>query len=338
MEPLNSSRRSGNLASLPSVSFVIPVRNPGQLLDTVLRSLDELDYEHSLLDAVIVDDYSATPVSISQGSTTIGMRVLRSPSNVGFYACANLGVARAEGDVIVFLSDDLFPEKNFLREALKAMTSDATIAGVRCYVFTDFSRFMPPLYSAPVGLHPPVYRKEAFRLAGGFDHHFRSRGDSDLELRILALGLKIVDCSDSKLYHPLRKLTAATLADYTSRHQYEALLLAKHPETPKRLLGGALTRPIYGSFSPVGIIVALGTALVALLAAFGVPPIQILLFLAIAYCGFHTITAVWLKASKRDRRIGLRDLVEYPPKSLIFVLALMLGRISGSIRYRKLVL
>jgi GT2 family glycosyltransferase len=197
---------------------------------------------------------------------------------------------------------------------------------------------MPPLYSAPVGLHPLVYRKEAFRLAGGFDHHFRSRGDTDLELGILALGLKIVDCPESKLYHPLRKLTVATLADYARRHQYEALLVAKHSETPKKLLGGALTRPIYGSFSPVGIIVAFAIALVALFPALGVTPVQILLFLAIAYCGFHTTVAVWLKASKRRRRIGWIDLVEYPPKSLIFVLALMLGRICGAIRYRKLVL
>jgi GT2 family glycosyltransferase len=325
------------LASLPSVSFVIPVRNPVEL-DRALRSLDELDYEHSLLDAVIVDDYSTIPVSISQGTATIGIRVLRSSRNVGFYACANLGVAHAQGDVIVFLAHDLFPEENFLREALRALESDPKIAGVRCYVFTDFSRFMPPLYSAPIGLHPLVYRKEAFHLAGGFDHHFRSRGDSDLELRILALGLKIVDCPESKLYHPLRKLTIATLADYTRRHQYEALLVAKHPETPKRLLGGALTRPRYCNFSPAGIIVVFGTALLVLLAVLGITPMQILLFLAIAYCCFHTTVAVWLKASKRPRRMHLRDFVEYPPKSLIFVLALMLGRISGAIRYRKIVL
>jgi hypothetical protein len=61
-------------------------------------------------------------------------------------------------------------------------------------------------------------------------------------------------------------------------------------------------------------------------------------FLAIAYRGFQPIVAVWLKASKRHRRTGLRDLVEYPLKSLIFVLALMLGRICGFITYRKLVL
>jgi len=321
---------------LPTVTVVIPVKDPGELLNELLESLFDLDYDHNLLEIIVIDDCSDVPVHLVLPDQSIRAHLVRVPKNVGYYACANMGIKSAQGDIFVRCDHDTFPDRHFLKRAVDTLAFSSNAAGVRCLVSTNSAGLLPPLYFAPVGMHLLVYRRQPLERIGGFDPRFRSRGDSDVELRFIELGFKIMDCPESKLFHPLRKLTLSTLLDYARRRQYDSLLLAKHPHCDKRVLGGLLTKPRYGNLSFAGISAIGGVVAIAFLLGLGVPIADILMLLGLVYLCFHLTTTLWLCLSRKNVAIGASDAIEYPAKSLLFVVAVLIGRMLGSVRYRRL--
>lgn len=95
-----------------TVSICIPTHNPGPGLARMLRCLDAQTYPADLIEIVIGDDRSASPVVVPDGLRH-RVSVVRCDHDLAFGA----GVARhaaataASGDILMFLDADVIPER-----------------------------------------------------------------------------------------------------------------------------------------------------------------------------------------------------------------------------------
>jgi hypothetical protein len=75
-------------------------------------------------------------------------------------------------------------------------------------------------------------RRSALEAVGGFDEAFDSawREDSELQFKLLRLGIAITPCPEALIVHPLRPAPwYASLRD-ERKNRYDALLYRKHPD------------------------------------------------------------------------------------------------------------
>ena len=143
----------------PAVSVVIPYFEQQQQLDLVLTGLAAQTHPLSRLQVIVADDGSARPPVVASGGP-LDVTVVRQPDR-GFRAAAarNLGAARADGDVLVFLDGDTVPAPDFVQELVRlpALTGDALVVGRREHV--DFSGWTGPrLRDWLTGSAPPPPR------------------------------------------------------------------------------------------------------------------------------------------------------------------------------------
>ena len=114
--------RRGGVASL-SVSVVIPTKNRPRDLQATIESL--LAQTRPPNEIIVVDQSSAksftTPI-------TIPLRYIHDPRIGGLAEAKNAAMKTAQGDIWVFLDDDVILEPQFLEELLAAYSPD--VAGV----------------------------------------------------------------------------------------------------------------------------------------------------------------------------------------------------------------
>lgn len=104
-----------------SVSIIIPSYNrPTQILDCVM-SLAKIDYPPHLLDIIVVDDGSPTPITSTLDGIDIKfpLQVIRQ-ENQGISAARNTGIAQATGDLILFTDDDCRPDAQMINALVSA--------------------------------------------------------------------------------------------------------------------------------------------------------------------------------------------------------------------------
>lgn len=112
------------------VSVVMPVYNAGDTLREALVSLTEQDYPSRLYEVIIVDDGSV------DGSDKIAEQfgiILIKQRHQGSGAARNLGINRAQGDVIILLDADCVAGRDWISRHVRARRSSqnaACIGGV----------------------------------------------------------------------------------------------------------------------------------------------------------------------------------------------------------------
>ena len=145
----------------------------------------------------------------------LGAAIVPMGTNRGFAAAVNRAVARAEGEVLALLNDDLVPRAGFLSALVEPVANGAVMAagvllqydrthliesagvevdttfGAHDYLRDEpveiLERPLPPPLS-PCGA-AAAYRLDAFRSVGGFDEGFFAYfEDLDLTLRLRAEG------------------------------------------------------------------------------------------------------------------------------------------------------
>jgi len=330
---------------LPLASIILPVKDGTNTLLKALKKLEALDYPKDKLEIILINDNSSISVNdqlhgnLNNLKKNINLFVFRMPTNLGYYACMNYGIRKSKGKIIVLYAHDLFADKSFLKQAVRALDPNGDIGGVRCKVETNFEHLMPPLYFAPVGMYPLVYRKDIFDKVGLFDERFRSRGDSDFEFRVLKSNLQIVDCPSSVVFHPLRKLNLRTLVDYAKRRQYDILLYAKHPHMSQRILGGLLTGPLLGPLSPTGmILIILALIMLTVSTMYGNLLLPLIASVALVYVIGVASAAFLLNKVFPKRKISIKDRLEYGFWASLFLLAISFGRAYGMLKFRRFLL
>lgn len=242
-------------------SVVIPTY---QRKDTVLRSVAALA-EQTLRDfeVVVAVDGSTdgTAEALRRLGTNFPLRIVEQ-SNQGRAAAVNAGAAASEGELILFLDDDMRGDPRLLEEHERSHREGADVVmgdlpldpdspnnllswGVGWWARNRCERLSDP--EAEIGIADLLtgqlsISRQAFESVGGFDVSFTRDGlfggeDLDLGYRLVKAGYRLVfnPGAISYQHYDVDPLAYLDRARETGRSDWE--LVAKHPELAVRLQG-----------------------------------------------------------------------------------------------------
>jgi GT2 family glycosyltransferase len=223
-----------HLPRQPLVSVLIPNRDSVALLSRCLDSIAQSSYAHCEL--VILENHSEQPETFSyyrRLEQDRRVRIVAWDKPFNYAAVNNFGAAQAQGEVLLFLNNDIEginPDwlermvKHALRPEVGAVGAklyyaDDTIqhagivvgmGGVAGHAHLHFPRSAPgymerlqiPHNCSAVTGACLMTRREVFEKAGGFDDGFvLAFNDVDLCLQIQALGYRVLWTPEAELYH-----------------------------------------------------------------------------------------------------------------------------------------
>lgn len=204
------------------ISVVIPTYNRQPILEKCLRALEMQQLSASSVvggyEVVLVDDGSTDGTLdwlAAHKEEFIHVRCFEQ-DHAGPAAARNLGVEKAQGDIIIFIDSDLVVLENFVQAHTDALVQGKEQLGsdrfftygavintcnfdnptAEPYKITDFSA----AFFATGNVAIPKHWLEQ---AGLFDTSFQLYGWEDLELgvRLKNLGLKLIKCPAAVGYH-----------------------------------------------------------------------------------------------------------------------------------------
>jgi GT2 family glycosyltransferase/glycosyltransferase involved in cell wall biosynthesis len=222
-----------------SASVIVPTVGGGERLRRMLSSVASADHQ-----TIVVDNGSSGGVEEAVDSLA-GVEVLRLERNAGYTGAINLGVERADGDVVVLLNDDCVCDPGFVERIVAPIDpGDGVVmaAGVmrdwRDRTLIDSAGMeldqtllvFDYLNGEPVsrlggGVADPIgpsgaaaaFDRASFRSIGGFDEGlFAYWEDVDLVLRLRRLGLRCALAPDAIGDHE----HSATLGSGSARKNY----------------------------------------------------------------------------------------------------------------------
>jgi len=192
-------------------SIIIPTYNRLPILEKCLRAMEAQDFELEY-EIVVVDDGSTdqTIDFLKSQQTEFPHVRLYQQDHGGAAAARNLGIEKANGEIIVFIDSDLVVLPNFLtshHQALNGQDQAFTYGAVintanfehptsELFKITDFSNAYFATGNVAIAKHWLIE-------AGMFDLGFRQYGWEDLELgvRLKKFGLKLIKCPEAVGYH-----------------------------------------------------------------------------------------------------------------------------------------
>jgi GT2 family glycosyltransferase len=187
--------------------------NRAALLERVLDACFEQTVPEDAYEVVLVDDGSTddTPAAIARARSRArcGFTAVVQ-ANSGLAKGRNAGIARATGERIVFIDDDVLVLPNFVEEHLRAHAShpQAIVRGGAIEV-ESFDDLPPPVWGVrnysgnyfwTTNVSVPL---ATMRAIGGFDESFSEYGWEDIEvgLRLRRRGVRAVFNSRALGYH-----------------------------------------------------------------------------------------------------------------------------------------
>ncbi|MSR75871.1 MAG: glycosyltransferase [Planctomycetes bacterium] len=112
----------------PFLSVIVPTYERATVVNNLLNSLVSQDLSPSAFEVIVVDDGSATPLSLAANRYPFKLEVLHQP-NAGPAAARNLALTRAKAPWILIFNDDAVPAPDVLRRHLtRQLQSDQDIA------------------------------------------------------------------------------------------------------------------------------------------------------------------------------------------------------------------
>jgi GT2 family glycosyltransferase/SAM-dependent methyltransferase len=206
------------------VSVIIPTKNRRRYLEDCLKSLVQGNSRPD--EIIVVDGYS------SDGTEKVvqlyPVKLLRDRGSLA--RARNLGLRASTGDIIVYLDDDVFVDKNWLKHLLSTYSS-SEVGGVGGRILPfggDITNFIPACgnvigkvrndgvvianFDIPLKKSIEVdcfqgcnmsFRREALFGVGGFDETYQGifRHDSDVSVAVRKLGYKLIYNPKAVVWH-----------------------------------------------------------------------------------------------------------------------------------------
>jgi len=246
-DSIASEEREGTPRGAPRVTVVVVNFNGGEY---VLRALRTLALQTFRDFRVVVVDNASSDGSADRIEREIpGVRLVRSPRNLGFAGGNNLGFREAgASEWIALLNPDAFPEPDWLEKLVAAAASrrDCAAVGSRLLRADDAETLdgVGDVYHVS-GLHwrdgygkpaagralqvsevfspcaaAALYRGDLLRALGGFDEdYFCYSEDVDLGFRMRLLGYRSWYAPDSIAHH-VGSATTGLRSDFTMYHGF----------------------------------------------------------------------------------------------------------------------
>ncbi|MCK4649233.1 glycosyltransferase [bacterium] len=234
----------------PKISIIIPIKEANENLKECLKyccGLDYPDYEIIVLpDKMERLSYSQVKV-ISTG--TIGPSEKR-----------DIGIKHAQGEILAFLDDDAFPNKDWLKKAMKNFEEKDVVAvgGPAVTPASDnlrqkasglvyssllasgsFTYRYIPRRKRQVDDYPScnfLVRKSTIEKLGGFSSKFWPGEDTKLCLHITKnLGKKIIYDPEVLIYHHRRPLYRGHLRQVANYALHRGYFSKRFPETSRKI-------------------------------------------------------------------------------------------------------
>ncbi|ARK13156.1 glycosyltransferase family 2 protein [Fibrella sp. ES10-3-2-2] len=217
----------------PQLSVIIPTYQRPELLRQCLEALAKQTLSTELIEIVVVDDgdqpQTALAVRNAAQETGLSIRYIAQPERRGLAAARNRGWRVALSALIAFTDDDCIPDSNWLKAALTSFEQGACVLTGQStgYIGTRSLPKVAEFTTANLFCHRSV-----LDAVGGFDEAFDSawREDSELQFKLLRMGVSITPCPDARVVHSLSPAPwYAPLRD-ERKNRYDALLYRKHPD------------------------------------------------------------------------------------------------------------
>ena len=232
-----AQRPGSTLLHGPTVSIVILTRDGAAHMRRLLARLDDTTTFRSF-EVIVVDNGSSDETAeVLEEPRSYPTRVIRNEHNTSFSVANNQGVAAANGELLLFLNNDIEPiNAGWLGALVDAVSDDAVVAAGAVLVYPVRSRPDTDLtvqhagirfgfhhgaahafnVAAPDPLSPQLsgtfdvpaataaafmVKTEAFNSSGGFDEGYvYGTEDVDLNLNLAEHG-RIVVCGQAVLFH-----------------------------------------------------------------------------------------------------------------------------------------
>ena len=233
----------------PKVSVIIPFGGKSDYIEETLRYLSRVEYP----------DYEVILLPDKPFSSGDDVKVVPT-GPVGPAAKRDMALAYAEGEILAFLDDDAYPDRDWLKNAVKyfqdpevaaiggpAVTppSDGLLQKASGYVYAsllgggNYAYRYVPQKMREIDDHPTCnlfVRKLVFEQLGGFDTSFWPGEDTKLCLEMTRdLGKKIIYAPDVVAYHHRRPLFGPHLRQVHNYALHRGYFAKRFPETSLKL-------------------------------------------------------------------------------------------------------
>lgn len=237
-----------------SISVVIPTRNRTHKLRRTLDGLRAQTVSTGSFEVLVVDNASSddTPATVAGYlGQAANWRYLQEPKP-GAAAARNSGIRASQGEIVLFLDDDVIPDPQLVEEHGKShREQDAVVLGAVRFPWdgsgTAFRRTLskhPELLQSfrfPDPNDVPFQHFYTCNLSlpraflsrsGGFDESFRASGFEDIDLgyRLARAGFRIVFNPRASALHDCWQSFPAFAEKQRRNGRELRLLLKRHPE------------------------------------------------------------------------------------------------------------
>lgn len=313
----------------PTVSVVCATFRRPEALARLLAALATSDLAEPF-EVIVSDDGSGdlAQTRAMVAASSLDIRLLEHTVNRGPAAARNDGWRAARADVIAFTDDDCQPSPGWLRAGLEAMAAgDVVVVGrvspdpAQAGQDGPWSRSLSVQDARFMQTANAFYRRADLEAVGGFDVALRHGGeDTDLGMRVLALGRRAVFAPQALVLHDVRQSTPWAMAyEMATRWTDLPLVLRKHPALRE---SAAYRRWFWKRSHPATLLALAGLALT--------PAAPVALVLT----GPWLADRGWRHPPAAPRRERLRLL----PGVFLVDAAEVVGCLRGSIRHRSLLL
>jgi len=220
------------------ISVVLPTFNRRERLERVLRGLDRQSVASESFEVVIVDDGSTDDtqawLKANQNRSYAVHAICQ--ANGGPALARNAGIARASGEFILFLDDDVEPTEDLIAEHLRSLEAEPDVVVIgplaslphyaQPWVAWEQAKLEAQYVAMLRGDWEPTFRQfwtgnaslsRAHLLAtGGFDASFLRGEDVELGRRLHQRGLKFRFNPNARGFHHAERSLAAWEAMHRS--------------------------------------------------------------------------------------------------------------------------
>ena len=226
----------------PHISVVVCTYNGARTLTECLWHVSRIDYPN--FEVIVVDDGSTD--ASAEVAAAFDARLIRTP-NRGLSSARNAGMSAAIGDIVAYLDDDAYPDRDWLKYLAHTFrtTDHAGVGGpniappgdgpvAECVAHAPGGP-SHVLVTDEIAEHIPgcnaAFRTDRLKAIGGFDPQFRTAGDDvDVCWRLQARGWTLGFSPAAVVWHHRRRGLRSYWRQQKGYGEAEAMLERKWPE------------------------------------------------------------------------------------------------------------